>query len=131
MSWLSKATGIHIGGGWGISKKINSTWSGPLAFASNFYKGAKDRYQNFYAKPTNGGGLVSGIKASDVEAAAKAAAAAAKKRAHDEEVAALGAGSAEAARIKRRRGLYATILTGSGPPMGSPAASSGKSTLGA
>jgi len=56
---------------------------------------------------------------------------AAYKAAHASEVSALGATAAEALRNKRRRGLYATILTGSGPSMGSPGSSSGKSTLGA
>lgn len=42
---------------------------------------------------------------------------AALKKAHDEEVAAMGAGAAEALKRKRARGLYATILTGTGPTM--------------
>jgi hypothetical protein len=136
MSWLSKATGIHIGGNFGISKFLNKGWravKGPLSWVSpltwaHTSTSVKDRASA--ATQGDMAGTVSGVSKDVIEKGAKAAEAAALKKAHDEEVASLGAGAAEALRNKRRRGLYATILTGSGPTMGSPGSSSGKSTLG-
>lgn len=81
-----------------------------------------------------GGGLPvqAGLRAMKLnkEDQANAEEAGLKAKAHSDEVNSLGAGAEEVLRNKRRRGLYATILTGSGPTMGTPAASSGAKTLG-
>jgi len=125
MSWLSSATGIHIGGGWGVSKKVNDVWGGPLAFASNFYKGVKDRYASMYQG--NKAGVVSGVTEQQVSAETQSQEITARKAAHDAEVAQLAAGALGTVALRRKRGPAATMLTGS--TMGGTPVSTGKTML--
>ena len=72
-----------------------------------------------------------GIKtqATDAREAAEAAAiAAARRAAHDAEVAQLSEGALGAVNLRRRRGSYATRLTGT-PTMGASPVSTGKTML--
>jgi hypothetical protein len=73
-------------------------------------------------------GMAPSSKTAEAENAKKVAeaSAAAKKAAHDAEVAQLAQNTMGAVQMRRRRGLYATILTGTGA---SPQ-SSGKTVLG-
>lgn len=131
MSWLSKVFGGNKGGffGSGLFSPANLITGGAYGLAGSMFKKGPGTPLDKWIKPLTPGGKREAQDELDKQAADAAAAAEAK--AHADEVNALGATAAETLLNRRRRGLYATILTGSGPTMGAPASSSGKSTLGA
>jgi len=127
MSWLSKATGIHIGGNWGVSKTLNKGWNAfgryvlPIATLS-----VKDRLQNAMAGDFSG--ALSGVSKGQIAADAAAAESAARKAAHDAEVQRLADQALGSVSLRRRRGSYATRLTGTSGIASSPT-STGKTLL--
>jgi hypothetical protein len=116
---------ITGGGKTGI---FNVLTGGGYGLAGSMFKKGPGTPLDKWVKPLSPGGKREAKE--ELEGKARANEAAALAKAHEDEVSALGARAQEALRNKRRRGLYATILTGSGPSAGSPGSSSGKSTLG-
>lgn len=120
MSWLSKATGIHIGGNLGISKVLDSAYKGTFGKIvhplSKFGEGVQATY-------TKSGPAYDAAKQAEREQIQ-----AAKIAAHDAEVAQLAQNTLGSVNLRKRRGSYATMLTGS-PMMGGSPGSTGKTLL--
>ena len=128
MSWLCNVTGIHIGGNLGISNSLANVWSRITGtnMLGNMAASTIDRAKSLVQG--NPGGIVSGVTKQQRAADEAAQIAAARKAAHDAEVAQLSQDSLGSIALRKRRGGYATMLTGS-PMMGSNPGSSGKTLL--
>lgn len=123
MSWLSKATGfVRKGLGYtpltGFGLLRSATGRGPSGMAAGLFdKGASA------VGITTPGQSVENKKAS---AAEESAANAARRAAHDAEVAQLAQGALGSVSLRRRKGMYASMFTGT-PALSAP--STGKTLL--
>ena len=125
MSWFSKATGIHIGGNWGISKALNKGWN---AIGGGILGTMKDSTVDRARSLLQGdmGGTFSGVTRQQAARAASEAEALARRAAHDAEVAQLSQAALGAVAMRRRKGMYASMFTGT-PALSAP--STGKTLL--
>ncbi len=129
MSWLSKATGIHIGGGWGISKALDRGWSGigGKVLLGTMKDSVLDRAKSLLRGDVKG--AMSGVTKDQIAADTASRIAAARLAAHNAEVDQLAQSALGSVALRRRKGAAATMFTGTPGLMGANPVPTGKTLL--